>query len=158
MGILARLFRRSQIKDGFLDLIKKAERSAVSNLNPVIYRTILREKAGHEAPTIISTDETDLDLVRRLPPQDIEVLCKSVESGQRGDEAASEGDLEDAARHYRDAFERNPYNDLALMSYGVALAQQGQLREGIEWVEKALKVNPQNERARNNLKAMRSEL
>jgi len=44
------------------------------------------------------------------------------------------------------------------MSYGAALARQGDLRGGIKWVEKAVEINPDNERARQNLKAMKADL
>ena len=89
---------------------------------------------------------------------DLEILSQSVQAAQQGDESANRGDLAGAAKHYRRAFELNPYNDIAIMSYGAALARQGDLRGGIKWVEKAVEINPDNERARQNLKAMKADL
>ncbi|MBN1808906.1 MAG: tetratricopeptide repeat protein [Planctomycetes bacterium] len=155
MSLFKRLFGGT---GGFLGALKKNLRPAVSNLNPLIYRTIIREKTGKDAPALLSTDGTDFDLPRKLSVDELSTLARSVEAGQRGDQATSGGDLGEAAKHYREAFTLNPYNDLALMSYGVALAQLGDLRKGIRWVEKALRVNPGNERARNNLAAMKNEL
>ena len=63
-----------------------------------------------------------------------------------------------AADAYRQAFEANPFNDVAIMSYGCLLAGQGKLKEGIQWVRKAIEVNPLNVRARQNLAAMEADL
>jgi tetratricopeptide (TPR) repeat protein len=142
----------------FLAVLGAKGKCAVSNLNPFLYQVIIKEKKGDEAPAIVSLDETDLNLVRKLPIGDIEILCQSVREAQQGDAAASRGDMPTAARQYRKAFELNPYNDLTLMSYGVVLARQGNLREGIQWVEKAVRVNPDNERAKRNLKGMKADL
>ena len=43
------------------------------------------------------------------------------------------------------------------MSYGCTIAKLGYLVSGISWVEKALAINPSNERARRNLHAMKME-
>ena len=156
MGFLRTWLSRKHEADGFLGALKQSERSSVSNLNPIIYQTIVLQKKGEKAPTLLSTDGGDFSLLKELSVTEIETLSKSVQCGQRGDQAAKEGNLAEAMQHYRDAFELNPYNDLALMSYGVALAHQGQLREGITWVQKAVKVNPSSERAKQNLKAMKA--
>ena len=44
------------------------------------------------------------------------------------------------------------------MSYGCILATQGNISEGIKWVEKAVQMNPTNERAKKNLQAMKRNL
>ncbi len=56
--------------------------------------------------------------------------------------------ITEAGVNYKKAAEINPYNDLALMSYGVCFARKGNLQEGIKWVEKAVQVNPRNEGAK----------
>lgn len=54
--------------------------------------------------------------------------------------------------------EENPYNDTALMSAGCALANAGDLAGGVRPVERAVEVNPANERARGNLAAMKAAM
>ncbi len=159
MGFLSRLFGRRTEDGGFLSVLTHEERVRVSNLNPLIYDTIAAEKRGEETPTVVlvGSDETVLELLRRLEVADLERLAEAVRLGQQGDRAAPR-DLEEAAEHYRRAAELNPYNDLALMSYGVALAKLGRVREGIEWVERAVKINPKSQRARDNLRLMRADL
>ena len=128
-------------------------------MNPITYKVVIKEKMGEDAPTVISGPGTvDINLLKKLTVEELESLCESAECGQKADSFADRGDLVNAAKCYREAFELNPYNDLALLSYGVALAQQGNLREGIKWVQKALDVNPDSERIRNNLSAMKAEL
>jgi len=143
----------------FLGPLSRDERVAVSNLNPLIYDTIVAEKEGKETPGIhfASGDDSKLQLLRRLEVDDLKRLRQSVASGQDGDRVAP-GDQSLAARHYRAAVDLNPYNDLALLSYGVVLAEEGKLAEGIKWVEKARAVNPSSDRIRRNLDRMRADL
>ena len=46
---------------------------------------------------------------------------------------------------------------MAIVNYGVLSAEQGNLRDGISYLERALKINPDNERARMSLATMKSE-
>jgi Flp pilus assembly protein TadD len=72
--------------------------------------------------------------------------------------ADDEPEIEWATELYKKAFDLNPYDDLAVMSYGVGLARQGKLREGEKWIKKATELNPANLRAQQNLAALRSQL
>lgn len=141
----------------FLGGLSSAERVRVSGLNPILYHAVIKEKKGEEAPDIIMEDQTALSLIRRLRIDELEQLLASVEAAQEGDRAAS-SNMSRAATCYKKAADINPYNDTALMSYGCALANQGNLREGVKWVEKAVKVNPANERAKRNLQGIKRNL
>ena len=141
---------------GFLSALPQKDRVRVSNVNPLILEFILKEKRGEDAPVMLG-DEATFALLRKLSVGEIQKLKESVEYGQKGDAVAGSS-MSQAASMYKKAFEANPYNSLALLSHGVALANLGNLREGITWVEKALKVDPNNERIRNNLKGMKAAL
>ena len=163
MGFLNKLFGKKQNatisnSSEFLAPLTQEEKVEVSNLNPLIYDTTIQEKKGVSTTSIIAEDDRFIHLLRKLEIADLERLRESVKFTRDADEAASQGNMAEAARLYRRTTELNPYDDLALMSYGVALAKQGDLREGIKWVEKAVSVNPKNERARRNLQAMRANL
>lgn len=142
----------------FLTGLAPAERSAVSNLNPLLYQAVIMEKKGENAPTIITDDSHTFELIHRLDASEITQLADSVQSSIQGDDAIARNDLAKATQHYQRAFELNPYNDIALMSYGVCLARRGQLREGIRWVEKAVAADSSNERARRSLEMMKADL
>ena len=162
MSFFTKIFGRPEKAGGFLCSLSQKKRVAVSNLNPLIYQTIIQERKGEKAPTIVSAegafDEDGLAVLRTLSISELETLSESVQEGQQGDACAGCGDFSDAASHYRKACELNPHNDLAIMSYGCALAHQGELQEGIQCVKKALRVNPRNERAKSNLKGTKAEL
>lgn len=141
----------------FLGGLSSAERVRVSGLNPILYHAVIKEKKGEETPDIIMEDQSALSLIRRLRIDELEQLSASVEAAQEGDRTAS-SNMSRAATCYKKAADINPYNDTALMSYGCALANQGNLREGVKWVEKAVKVNPANERAKRNLQGIKRNL
>ncbi len=140
----------------FLSALSRKDRARVSNVNPLILEFILKEKNGEDAPAMVG-DEAMFASLRKLSVGEIDKLKESVEYGQKGDAAAGSS-MGQAASMYKKAIEANPYNSLALLSYGVAVANLWDLREGIKWVEKALQIDPQNERIRNNLKGMKAAL
>jgi tetratricopeptide (TPR) repeat protein len=68
------------------------------------------------------------------------------------------GDLEAAARYYREALARQPDNFDALHLLGVVRAQQGQYQEARLLIAKALSLQPHNPGALSNLGNVLSEL
>jgi len=146
----------------FLGPLSRKERVAVSNRNPDVYEAVISAKrAGNANPAFVNLDTTSrLDvgqLLWKLDIPDLERLTDAVRFTLQADAAAA-SDLNEAARLYKNAFDRNPYDDLAAMSYGVALSQAGELQEGMKWVKRALELNPANERAKRNLAAIKSHL
>jgi tetratricopeptide (TPR) repeat protein len=149
-------FKQTGKDDGFLSPLSATEKSKVVNLGIMVYQSIIMEKEG-QAVDIIGVEKEELDLLRKLPVEDIRRLSQSATLVIKADEKTGT-DMREAAEGYKKAFEANPYNDLALMSYGCAIANGGNLREGIKYVEKAVNVNPDNERAQRNLRGMRAHL
>jgi tetratricopeptide (TPR) repeat protein len=148
---------------GFLSQLSQEQRSAVSNHDPGFYEMIMAAKVGGYTDLNFinvgtsSNMEIAGKLLWELSDAELKRLAESVRYTIRAD-AAVQSDQEEAARLYRKAFELNPYDDIPIMSYGVLLAQQGDLREGIKWLERAVEVNPKSERARQNLKTVKSML
>jgi tetratricopeptide (TPR) repeat protein len=66
--------------------------------------------------------------------------------------------LQPTIRLFQQALELNPFCDMAAMGCGVCLFQQGKTREAVEWIERALRLNPNNQQARRNLRAVKSRL
>jgi adenylate cyclase len=54
----------------------------------------------------------------------------------------NQGDLEQAAYHQQRALALNPNNDLIVVQQGELLTWLGQPVEGIEWIRKAMRLNP----------------
>lgn len=153
MNIFSRLFNNE--KPTFLSTLRYAERVAISNLTPLIYAVIIQEKKGEGSTPIIMEEESLLVALRKLSVSELEILSQSVYNSMKAD---NESNPSKQTLLYKYAFELNPYNDLAIMSYGCALANQGNLREGIKWLEKAVKINPKNERAFRNLQGMKAHI
>ncbi len=148
----------------FLGLLSPEEKSGVSNQDTVIYETVIGAKqGGYTGVNFLNTDpaspnlEQVWSLLWKLSIPELERLAESVRTTTRGDEAAKM-DLSKATEIYSKASELNPYDDVPLMSRGVCLAQQGQIRDGIKCLEQALRVNPRSERAKRNLAAIKSFL
>jgi tetratricopeptide (TPR) repeat protein len=155
MSFLGNLFGKT-----FLAPLTRDEKVSISNVGLMIYAAIIGEKNGTPA-NIITDNEIDqaaIPLLRKLEVADIEKLLEAVKVMIEADKAIQQRNLVEAARLFRKAIDFNPYHDLALMSYGTTIGMQGNLREGIKWVEKAVLVNPKNERAKRNLQAMKSKL
>jgi len=140
----------------FLKPLKQTDKPRISNLAPVLYETVIKRKREGTKLDIVYGDDMEVPgLLEQLEIQDLEILAQSVRVSMEAD--GLHGSTA-AAELYKQAFELNPYNDVALMSYGRCLARQGSLREGIKWVEKAVEINPGNDRARSNLRAMKADL
>lgn len=155
MGFLSNLFGKK-----FLAPLTQEEKVSISNVGLMIYAAIIGEKSGTPA-NIITDSEIDraaVPLLRKLEVADLEKVLEAAKFTIEADKAAQQRNLPEAARLFRKAIDFNLYHDLALMSYGTTIGMQGNLREGIKWVEKAIQVNPKNERARRNLQAMKTKL
>ena len=69
---------------------------------------------------------------------------------------SSDGDFNNAAIIYEKAEKLAPNYWLIPMSRGVCLLQSGKKQEGIQALEKSLKLDPDNERIKRNLKAAKN--
>lgn len=159
-GLLGHGVQNPGKADEFLAPLDGEEKLLVSDLSPIIYQVVIEYKKTGELPDIVAdTDEVyqKIELLKRLPIADLERLMKCVDFCAKATLLANSNPSE-AAALYRKATELNPYDDVSHMSYGCLLGMIGHLREGITWVEKALKLNPDNQRAQDNLRTMKSEL
>ena len=144
-------------RKSFLAALTQEEKVAVSNLNPIIYYAIIKEMKGEDAMQVITDDPRLVATLGKLPVSDLETLAEAVQFCRRAD-ALPNPNTAEAANLMLKATELNPYFDIAFMSYGCTIANLGRLREGIMWVEKALAINPKNERARRNIQGMKAGL
>jgi hypothetical protein len=98
-----------------------------------------------------------IELLKKLPIRDLETLVKCVLLSKQADMLGTK-EPEMAAKLYQHITFLNPYDDVSRMSCGCLIARAGDLREGIAWVQEALKLNPGNQRAKKNLQAMTAAL
>lgn len=144
----------------FLFPLSKEEKVAVSGLNPQVYEAFIRIKRGAgikpEIADVNLSAKFDIgELLWKADVSDLERLAASVRVMVQADNAA-QSDLVKAGSLYQKAVELNPFDHLASMSYGVVLAQQGHLHEGLKWMEGALLLKPDDKRVQRNLAAIKS--
>ena len=145
---------KNESRTNFLSVLSDDEKASISNLNPLMYQEMIKEKQGEKIKVATLPGDNTATLLTKLNIEELQILSQSVQFAIQADSVSDQ----EALRLYKKAFELNPYNDLALMSYGCLLASQGNLREGIRWVEKAVATNPKSERTRRNLEGMRADL
>jgi adenylate cyclase len=88
-------------------------------------RQVTFEQAGEELRIALSLDDNDSDVHR--------VLAAS---------SLTQGLHEKALYHQQRALHLNPNDDLIVVQQGELLSWMGQVDEGIEWIRKAMRLNP----------------
>jgi tetratricopeptide (TPR) repeat protein len=61
------------------------------------------------------------------------------------------GDIQEAARHYREALNDNPKDFLSCLNLGIIEANQGRWQQALQWYEKAAALEPRLEGAQINM-------
>jgi tetratricopeptide (TPR) repeat protein len=154
--------RQSEGTHEFLYPLSREEKVAITGLSPSTYEAVIEAKqAGYATVTTLNSDASakhDVGvLLWKLEVADLKRLTESLQLSLQGDRAAA-SDLAKAAELYKRAFEVNPFDAVAAMSCGGALAQEGNLREGLKWLERAHDLDPSSERIKRNLAQIRSVL
>jgi tetratricopeptide (TPR) repeat protein len=151
---------RSEATREFLYPLTGKEKVAVTGLSPAVYRAIIMSKRAYTGVTSMDVDTSKSDvgaLLLKLDVADLERLAESLEFTREADRAAA-SDFAKAEQLYQKALQINPFDALAAMSCGVALAKQGDLRGGLKWIERAHDLDPDNERIMQNLAELKAML
>ena len=178
---LAKLKKLMESREAFLGPLTAEEKLSVGNLPLDVYEIVIREKTpgvpnlvyAAPGPDAFSRLQEQLAILRKLSIGDVRRLKESAAHVMEADLVArggrhvsdsvivaKGGDMQaliSGAELYGVAARFNPYNDLALMSCGVALARAGYHREAVAWLARAHEVNLSNERISNNLDAVRTD-
>ena len=178
---LRELKQLMETRPSFLAPLSAQEKLAVGNFPPDVYESVILEKTpgvpnavlASPGPDAFARFQAQQDILRKLDVGDIQRLKESVAQVMEadlvsrgakpvGDLIVAKGgtaqDLVRGAEIYALAARWNPYNALALMSCGVALARAGYLREALPWLERAREVDPESERIKTNIEAIRADV
>jgi tetratricopeptide (TPR) repeat protein len=140
---------------GFLSPLTHEEKVAVSNALPEMYERVIADKRrGMASTSTVNLSSNKLDvhaLLWKLDFPDLERLAEALKAGMRAEAVAAQ-DCDEAIRLFQQALALNPFCDMAAMGCGVCLFQQGKGREAVEWIERAIRLNPHNTQARSNLR------
>jgi len=142
--------------------LSQEEKIAVTGRPLAVYDAVIRSKRSGDA-IVRASDSSASDLVSsltKLDVADVERLAASLKLTLEADRTAAT-DMARAEQLYQRAFELNPYDAMAAMSYGIILGRRGD-REGLIWLELAQDLAPKDERLREritqNLAAVKSHL
>ncbi len=146
----------------FLHPLSREEKVAVTGLSPAVYRAMIAQRhAGYTSVTSVNLDTSSKfdigSLLLKLDVADLERLAASLELTLQADKAAA-SDMKKAEELYKEAIKINPFDAVAAMSCGVVLAQQGDVKEGLKWLERAHDLASSNARITKNLAAVKSYL
>lgn len=150
-----------------VDQLTPAERSLVSHADPAMCKALLLSHTSETSGASVSkynraefvrhlkkplsTDEVRIrDVLEKLDLEELHNVMTSAELQIAADKAETAM----ACDLYRESIRCNPFNEISMMSLGVSLVEQAEIKEGIEWLRAADEVNGGGERTRRNLFAV----
>ena len=121
---------------------------------------IMKASLANPNVTVVSSDDTGglRDQKKDITVQNIEWAEKVMTIAEQAAAASKRDDYARAIQFYKQALEQAPECDLYLMSIGTCYANMGRPREGLPYLERAAKINPNNARIQRNLAGMRQML
>lgn len=94
----------------------------------------------------------EADFVKKLSDDEIR---EAIELSRLTQKASTADNPKEALRLFKQIVDRVPFDSISMLSIGVCYANLGQGRKAVSYVEKALESDPDNERIRQNLEAIR---
>lgn len=133
------------------------EKRKILNQRPSILKQLWEQiKKGEETAIIDSTGGPSYNVIlKKLSNEEFQLLIQGLEACADGDRYSSSKPLA-AIEKYKVAVEILYWDEIAMMSLGCVYYNIGRNHEGLKWLEKAFKLNPNNERVKRNLEAVKS--
>lgn len=135
-------------KELFPRLSLEEKRKAL-DLNEFYLQSILKARKGQLQ--IVNVD-TDAGFVDRMTEDDI---MEAIELARLSRKATDTTDHREAIRIFEQIVAKAPFDSISMMSIGVRYANLGDGRKAVDYLEKALRSDPKNERIRSNLQGIR---
>jgi tetratricopeptide (TPR) repeat protein len=122
--------------------------------------SILKASLGNPNVAVVGSDDAGgvRDQKKEITVQDVEWAEKVMAIAEQASAASQRNDYAKAIQFYKQALEQAPECDLYLMSIGACYANLGKPREGLPYLERAAKINPNNARIQKNLAGMKQML
>jgi tetratricopeptide (TPR) repeat protein len=121
---------------------------------------IVKASLGNPNIAVVGSDYTGgiCDQKKDITVQDIEWAEKVMAIAEQAAAASQRDDYAKAIQFYKQALQQAPECDLYLMSIGCCFANMRKPREGLSYLERAAKINPNNARIQSNLAGIRQML
>jgi tetratricopeptide (TPR) repeat protein len=125
------------------------EKRTLINLNEWYLEGVLSSREGK---TEIVDTEQKYDFIEKLDDEEIKEALELLRLSAEGERASNP---KDALKIFQKLAKRAPFDSIALLSIGVCYANLGNGKEAVSYVEKALEIDPENERIKENLEGIK---
>ena len=126
------------------------EKRKLLDLTEWYLQSVLSARKGGEAKLV--NVGVEADFVEKLSDDEIR---EAIELSRLTQKASTADNPKEALRLFKQIVDRVPFDSISMLSIGVCYANLGQGRKAVSYVEKALESDPDNERIRQNLEAIR---
>ena len=106
----------------------------------------------------MTTSGASSDILAKMTEAEISEFIELKRLNQKAVAASGQGDHSEALRYFSEACRRAPFDAISMMSMGVSYAYLGDGRNAVKCLEKALALDPRNERIRTNLRSIKDKL
>lgn len=154
MGLFDRLFRWKKRKQLFRRLTLEEKRK-VLDLSEFYFQSVLDARSGRAR---VHEIDTETEFVQEMTDDDIEEAMELAGLQQKARAATEAGNHREAIRIYEQICAKAPFDSISMMSIGVHYAYLGDGPKAVQYLEKALQSDPNNQRIRRNLNSIRRDL
>lgn len=125
------------------------EKRKVLDMNTFYLQSVLSSRKGQVQ--VVNVD-MDADFVNKMTDDEI---LEAIELARLSQKATDASDHKEAIRIFEQIIAKAPFDSVSMMSIGVRYANLGDGRKAVQYLEKALQSDPNNQRIRNNLNGIR---
>lgn len=134
--------------------LSPAERREALDLDDFYLQSLLDARRGRG--TIVHVG-VDLSFTSRMTDSDIEEAVRITRLQKQAMAASEAGNHREAIRLLEQIVHIAPFDSISMMSLGVQYANLRNGAEAVRWLERALRVDPDNDRIRRNLSAIKRD-
>lgn len=137
----------------FFSTLSPGERLRALDFSEFYWQSVLDARRGSGVHV---DNDPSTAFVPKLSDGEITQAIALCRLNARAVAVAESGNWREAVRLYQQICAIAPFDPIAWMSLGVQYAQGGDGRSGVKYLEKALQIDPGNQRVRENLRAVKA--
>jgi tetratricopeptide (TPR) repeat protein len=136
-------------KKEFFSELSVDEKRTLINLTEPFLQGVLSSREGK---TEVIDVEGKYGFIEKLSDEEIKEAIELARLYTAGERATSP---QEALKTFEQLEKRAPFDPIVFLSIGVCYANLGKGKEAVSYVEKALKMDPENARIKDNLKGIK---
>lgn len=128
-----------------------AEKRRLLEFNEGVFQTALAARQNN-----ISIGGAHADILQSMTDGELSEFIELKRLNQKAVAASKRGDNREAILCFQQACEKAPFDAISMMSIGVSYAQLGDSASAVRCLEKAQRLDPNNQRIENNLRSIKA--